>query len=645
MEEIITQKFTYATITLFKDYCKFSDKKKSINSIGVNLDIFDGDEEEIGLRRINSLSNLVDNLKKPKVGRVVEFPQKMGNRKTKFFYDNSDISERTNLNYAIYNFETRNDRHIKKHYGNPFAEITIKTIERSIRRHGDKVTIKVYRNIKQRSFNNIYFKKFMNVESVTFNTVTGNITTLTMGKNGKKLTKTFRTNNFFMLEQQFKDGGILNMRKSLDDNSVLIDEYNKTFNNSEFIFKIDETFKLNQNVIFNGVRFLQLMLDRFVGLKKIKVSNNYELWIKKCYPTEKFLKKNERKLVASILDMFQIKSKITIKIMHQNSKLDISSLCRLCYFFGDNFSKYIGSINNIHFLKSSFEDHFDLAYNKLNFANEFKKDSFQITNVEKENIVKIINSLDTGVGGHQRIVSKNDTLVNPHFMGELEDHFKMIKRLRQFIPDLHLKSKNITDFRNEHIELSNMISQIKKGWVLQYFYPEQTVKDIQQPVCCEIKTEMWKNDGNGNSELLSTVIEGSVMIYPQILTREEEYHEEGKFMHHCVASYVETDTSMIVSLRTEDKQDRVTCEFKISDGRLIQSKHFSNAQPPKYFEKAIENVSDIIKLHSRFGTLNWTKKDRVPVKINGVEIKPDQREPRRLGDVLDGVWDHRPQLF
>ena len=41
MEDIITQKFNYATITLFKDYSKLIDKKKSLNSVSTNLDLFD----------------------------------------------------------------------------------------------------------------------------------------------------------------------------------------------------------------------------------------------------------------------------------------------------------------------------------------------------------------------------------------------------------------------------------------------------------------------------------------------------------------------------------------------------------------------------------------------------------------------------
>jgi hypothetical protein len=186
----------------------------------------------------------------------------------------------------------------------------------------------------------------------------------------------------------------------------------------------------------------------------------------------------------------------------------------------------------------------------------------------------------------------------------------MLEKIREYDPNIRMRASNPSKFHEEHTELSKLITQIKKGWVMQYFYPEKTLNEIQQPI---------------NS------------IYPLVLTREEEYIEEGRFMHHCVASYAEYDTSMIVSLRTEDGQDRVTCEFKISDGRLIQSRHFSNQAPPKYFEHSIEHVSDIIRLHARFGTLNWLKKDRVPIMINGIEIPTEKREPRRLNDLIQGL--------
>ena len=117
-------------------------------------------------------------------------------------------------------------------------------------------------------------------------------------------------------------------------------------------------------------------------------------------------------------------------------------------------------------------------------------------------------------------------------------------------------------------------------------------------------------------------------LYPHILKREEEYGEEGSFMHHCVASYADKDKSMIVSLRTEDQMDRVTIEYDIQTGKPIQKRHFCNAKPPEYFDVPSVVLDDKIKKLARWGILNWVEKKKVNVKINGIEIVPENTGPR-----------------
>jgi hypothetical protein len=451
-----------------------------------------------------------------------------------------------------------------------------------------------------------------------------------MNKSGKKTTKTFRTNNFNFLGIQFKEGGILDMRKCLNDDSILLNEYKETFNNTNFIYELDKIFDLNQNFSFNGIWFCQLMLERFVKFKNIKVSNNYEYWITKYYPTEKYLKKNDRKLIASILDIFEIKSKITIKLMHENSKMDINSLARLCYFFGDNFSKYIGSIESRHFLNTSHESSYSGGeYPKFKFAKEFKNHDFQISNNEKENIVKILNNLNCEVKGYQRLTGQKETLINPRFIGDLYDHFNMIKKLRQFIPDLQLRAKNIDDFDKEHVELSKMMKFIKKGYVTEYRFADKMVEDIESPIKVKI------NLGDDVNPMWVTP-----EYYPHILKREEEYDEEGRFMHHCVASYSDKDRSIIISVRTEDSKDRVTCEFDCQTGNMIQARHFCNAQPPADIALAIEQLKKKATTYARMGILHCIESKKVPVKINGIEVVPEKKEPIAQS-AFDRLFEHQ----
>jgi hypothetical protein len=331
--------------------------------------------------------------------------------------------------------------------------------------------------------------------------------------------------------------------------------------------------------------------------------------------------------------MFQIKSKITIKIMHENSKLDIYALCRLCYFFGDNFSKYIGSIDPVHFLNSTFDESIDMGINKHKFAQECKKDNFLITNVEKENVVKMINNLKTEHNGFITLTSKRETLVNQRFINDLYDHFKMIDKLREYIPDLHLKSRHYDEFNAEHLELSKMMRFIKKGYVTEYRFADKMVEDIQTPIKVKI------NLGDESTPEWVTP-----EYFPYILKREEDYDEEGRTMHHCVASYSDKDKSIIVSVRTEDGKDRVTCEFDCQTGSMMQARHFCNGNPPDDIALAIEQLKVKAITYARMGILHCIEKKQVPVKINGVEIVPEKKEVKSQ-ELFDRLFEHREPHF
>jgi hypothetical protein len=622
MEDILTQRFNYASITLYRNYCKLDEKKQNRTTFNDDLDFLDEEDDFFVVK--NTSGGFIRN---PSIGKIVTIPPKTNNKKTRFFYSGSNLEERLQLNYAMgknHSFDTSDDRHIKQHFNNPFSEISVNTVERSIRRHGDKITLKLYRHTKYRGFNSIYFRKTTSVQSLTYNTKTGNFTTLNMEMMPKKNSKHFRTNNFNSLENIIMRGGILDMRTYIDKESRIFSNHSIIFDNHTFMESINNEFKFNQQTknkkntvsLFSGIEFIDLLTNKFIEDKKIKVSNNPFFWIKKFYPTEKYLKKNDRKLIASILDMFKIKSKVTIKLMHENNLFDIYSVSLLCYLFGNNFSKYVGSIDPSLFQKSKIDISDNTWGNIKMFVNDNINHSFKISNIEKENIVKIINKLTDKIS------------IGKRFISELVDHFNMIHKLRTYYPDLYLKSRTYDEFHNEHLELSKMMSLIKKGWVVEYQFVDKMVDDVEKPIDVKI------NLGESEPHVDCKELVGEITFYPHILKREEEYDEEGKFMHHCVASYSDKDRSIIISIRTEDKQDRVTCEFDCQTGTLIQAKHFCNRQPPGDMELAIEKLENKTKYYARMGLLHSLEKKKVLIKINGIEIDLENREPRRVGDIL-----------
>jgi hypothetical protein len=153
----------------------------------------------------------------------------------------------------------------------------------------------------------------------------------------------------------------------------------------------------------------------------------------------------------------------------------------------------------------------------------------------------------------------------------------------------------------EHEEFSKLISLIKKGWTIEYQYDNRMVRYIEDPF---------------------TVVfdDKEILFNPVILKREEEYQVEGNYMHHCVASYSDKETSLIVSLRIDEGVDRVTCEFNKKTGECLQSRHFCNQSPPKHFEESLKILKSRISKFGKQRLLNHIDVKKVAVKINGVEI-------------------------
>jgi hypothetical protein len=69
----------------------------------------------------------------------------------------------------------------------------------------------------------------------------------------------------------------------------------------------------------------------------------------------------------------------------------------------------------------------------------------------------------------------------------------------------------------------------------------------------------------------------------------------------------------------------------------MQARHFCNAQPPEDIAMAVVELTKKTKSYARLGLLNSISKQKVLIKINGIEVKPEQREPRMLTDVMGDV--------
>lgn len=599
MEKIFEQRYSYAAILPLMNYSKISDKplggSNFVNEKKLSLFLYDksdlddfSDSSPYLFQNVNSFTL---NLK------CIDFGgswRKRKNNKVQYFY-HKDGAEPYKLKLFCRNknksvFYTTKDRHIKKYYSDPFAKIEINTFSRSIYKDENKVVIKKIRVIKRRNVNWIFFKKMTNIETISFNLKTGNFILINEEKNGHK---SFRTNSFIRLDSFFE----LGLLKTIDcDDDFISNDIKNIYDNDRFLDAINKSLFVNPVNKLTKENIIDTILDDFVIKRKIKTPNVYKHLLMNFYPTNKFLKKNNNKLVQSVLDMFNIKTKQNIKILHEHPEVKITTLAHICYLFGNDFYNYINKVP----VKVFFDGTVDF---KGNLDERYKLYGFT-TKKEKDNLLKVI--IDSSTSN----VNNLDTM--------LMDHFVMMEVIKKYYPETMFTPKTLKDFNKQHLEFTNIINKIKKGFTTEYQFDEKLLTDIESEIVAL----------KDNYSLIT--------IKPFILKRDEDYNEEGLFMHHCVSTYLSKDKSIIISLRTVDEQDRVTCEFNIQTGKILQKRHFCNRTPPDYFTDAIDLIESKVLKYARWGLLNWKEKKIVPIKINGIEVEVEDHKPKTFQDVL---WD------
>lgn len=646
MKEIFKQSFSFAQIKLFKNYSNLD-----IKTVLDEVETDDITDENIAKQQQEDPFNAVtlDNFThryvvsaslRDSVYTMRLFP-KDNNRR--FFYANIPVPPQENGKkykhdyhkgpferiklvqaHSIYDnrshdwFDTIKDRHIKRHYNNPFAGIKIHLIERWIKKEDDKITIKYYHNVRERNINNKYFIKHSKSITLTFNLRTGNFTAINFSKAHKCKSISFYTNTFMSLGNSL--GSIYKMENILSKASHLYPKFTKEFNNPLFHYALKKFFnfkvpnlalvtsddEINWNLMI--LDFVNEWIPKFIEIKKIKAPNHCNRLIKNFYPTEKYLKKNDRKLIAAILDRFKVKSNVTVKILHEHPDINMLALVRLCYLFGKDYPKYIGNVKLKFFERFTNIERGDDGYAKNVLLGDGAPKFMDLHETEKSNLIKVINDYITNLGVYD--IGNNHALVDYMY-----DHFNMMEKVREYYPDMRLTARTYEAFSQQHIELSKIEQTIKKGYSIQYTFDEETINEIEKPIEITRLGEL----PDPTQTFIDFANTWCQVFTPKILKTSEEYSEEGSYMHHCVSSYINTETSMIISLRTGT--DRVTCEFYVKNGSCLQARYFTNQEPPKHYKEALDELYK--RVRGRVGSLKAIEKKRVTLKINGKDVIPE----------------------
>jgi hypothetical protein len=605
METIYQQRYNYAVITPYKNYSKLSEKKDNLgNTYNFDLDdlkieddndIFKHGVTEHGVKR-----------KKNTKGILYSLPKVKHKRYAYFSLNDLSFSENFSIQHASEKkntFFTEKQHQILRHYGNPFSRIELYTSERTIKKDDNKVSIRIYENFKYRGFNSRYYKKNTLSLGMTIDLKHGNITFSKTQKVKKIKSSSIYRNTFSILKTEFCyylfDSHFSDFEEKISDEKQR-KKISDKFKVSEFVSVIYDTLGIDKSnrILDSRQNFVDTIIRYFTEKKKIKIPNGeINDFIINLYPTEKFLKTNDRKLISSVLDSLGLKSKFSIKILHEYPKLNLYAYGVLSKIFGSEYHKYFGNLKKGHFIESKNDNTYPIKVSLKTFVIPY-----ELSGVEKDNLISLMNLTVESYFTQEKIIV-------------LCDHLNMINNLKQYDPTIIFKSKTPQEFKVFHSELSALSVKLKKGWVVEYIFSDKMVKEVEEPITFVVENN-WVNENDYNVKSVPI----SLTFYPSILKREEEYEEEGSFMHHCVASYAKKDISIIISVRTDDKTDRVTCEYNCQDGRLIQARHFCNGQPPADMSVAVEKLTERVKKYARLGMLHAIEQKKVPLKINGVDV-------------------------
>ena len=554
MEEIFKQSFNYAKIKLFKNYsnlrmkCVVYDSDEPSSGLPqpqlqAEVDPFDDLSSSFGApRAINPKRHIVSTTPTDTSCHALVNLNLYKKNPRNFFYTTNptdsfvnhakrnhptvhcdvvklvNVKSIANGQYRPDFYEVTKDEQIKRHYNNPFASIEIYKVERWIKREGNKIKVKYFRQDKSRKVGSKYYRKNTSSVTITFDMVKGNFLIVTYESHKKKKTKHFYCNSFLSLEQALPN--MLNIKEhTVSKLSPLHKLYEAKFDNIDFSTALTDALGVENHLtdIHYNVRakeFVTSWMPKFAELKQIKLPNNGGRLLRLFYPTERYLKKNDRKLVAAILDRFGILSKLTVKILHENPTMDLRLLVRMCHLFGDNFSKYMGNVSSLLFTGSG--DPYmmgdDMGSRHMLMEN-MTREKMDVTEKEKENMVHIINDL-----------TANSQLQRINIIEQFYDHFIMLKRLRLYYPELSLNVRKWKTFTDEHSRISAMERNIKKGYSVHNIFENHILEAIEKPI--EIITYPGKFLTNDFEELGDFVPQRDVYT-PVLLRTSEQYVDEG----------------------------------------------------------------------------------------------------------------------
>lgn len=458
-----------------------------------------------------------------------------------------------------------------ENYGNPLCSIKKYYSSLIVETEGNKLSLKLFNGLRERVVGNYYFKLKKNMKFISVNMETGDIY---MGEmhdyhKKKKCIKKIKKNTFLGDPINEFRTNVKNIFSNFDvDGGVIFDQAILTF------FKFLEPTN-SVNSLTPSKKLIKFYLDK----KNVKYPNNFGIYFSQ-WTHENFrktLRKNNKKVVDTIMKLFGLQGKTIRKALHECKKLQVESLRNCLIFF-----------------KELIQNDYDLILEILNTSVNFESfpDSKIFTKTEMKRVLSIFKE-----------VVQNQTINSYTFT----DHMRMYSQLKDYGEDLKWMSEisgNV--FTDEHLDWTNKLEYFKRG-LYRRKYPRFMYESLK-PIHVE-----------------------GVTYFPILLDETYNYSEETNHQSNCVKTYIGRASSFIISLRLGDSfsEERATIEYRIVFLKNIGKVHLGRVQTLGRFNSQLgeEWALPIKKLDDIVMSWNFTEEDSI-VSIekecsNGVKFFTD----------------------
>lgn len=308
-----------------------------------------------------------------------------------------------------------------------------------------------------------------------------------------------------------------------------------------------------------------MLVDCHLEKKGIKGHDLVYWHICEVYPKRKYLKLNDNKFLAAVLDQYGIKSRYLIGSLSNNdggSIAHLKSLRFLCSLFGESYVDYIKQFDwkNIVF-----------EYIKTNKVFVCESDA------EKKVLVQCLKKY-----------SEIDAYIHDGILNTIYDLFVLKKFLKDNGMVVKLKAttsgqlmtlKDTWELHKKHFKL---------GYKLKYSIPESIIEQLEQDIVIDDK-----------------------VYKPTLIMSEDQFKIEGMIMKNCMAKQFNVG-NLYIHVAMSLGRKRVNLQYR--KGVLNQAKGKTNTNVPKDFEKAVElfgermiNYSDVHPIKEKYDIISGSE--------------------------------------